>query len=517
MSLISKNTQYLNNILRNDENIFDEIYPSYIDMKNPKYLIIDDMYVGGLLVIGYNTEIEGGFLNRLLESDIDINLSIFYEKQNTYEAIKELTYYIGCTGAEIKTTKENQIDTDIMSNSYQDAKYIRKKLQVEGEELYYIYTYINIYSKSLEELENDIKKVEGISSGIGLKIRRGTFRQDQVFFSCLPIMQNNKYTKELTKRNVLTEDLISTYPFLSSEVCDKDGIVIGVNELNNSLVMIDRFDSEKYKNANMCVIGTSGSGKSYFIKLMVSRNRCLSINQYIIDPDREYEKLCEVLNGTIIKFGGAANINVMDIRESSLEEDKGYLQNKLGKLNAFFEIIFKDMSLEEKSILEEKIIKCYENKGITHDDNSLYKENKNANFLNKRVFKESSDMPILQDLYDVIRKDKKIKRLSILLKPYINGSMKFLNNYTNVELSNKIVISDIYDIEEENLAPIIYIITELYWDKIKEDRSKKKIIYLDEIWRLISANSETANFVFKMFKTIRKYGRSSNSHNSRHK
>lgn len=233
---------------------------------------------------------------------------------------------------------------------------------------------------------------------------------------------------------------------------------------------------------------------------MVARNRYLDITQYIVDPDREYTKLCEKLDGTLIDFK-KLTINVMDIRETTREDKESYLENKLGKLKAFFEIIFKEMTEEEKSFLEDKIIECYKNKGITFENDSLYKKSGN-----KSRFKESQDMPILQDLYEIISKDEKLKRLKVLLKPYISGSMKFLNNYTNVDISNKIVVSDVFGIEEKDLPTIMYIITEFYWDEIKSDRSKKKILYLDEVWRLINTNHETADFVFKLFKTIRKYG-----------
>lgn len=251
----------------------------------------------------------------------------------------------------------------------------------------------------------------------------------------------------------------------------------------------------------ICLLyGTSGSGKSYFTKLMVSRNRYFDIPQYIVDPDREYTKLCEKLNGTLIDFK-RLTINVMEIRETSKEDNENFLENKLGKLKTFFKLIFKDITEEEKSFLEESLIECYRKKGITFDDESLYKINNG-----KKFFKKSTDMPKLGDLYEQITTDKRLSRLKMLLKPYVLGSMKFLNNYTNVDLLNKIVVSDVYGIEENDLSTVMYIITEFYWDKIKADRSKKKILYLDEVWRLINANCDTAEFVFKVFKTIRKYG-----------
>lgn len=488
------------------DNDLYQVYPKIFEDVNPEFIKIDDKYIANLIITDYSKEMEGVFLDKILSLEIDLQFSMFYEKQQTSEVIKKLTYSIGNTGADIKTSKENQTDSEILSTSYYDAKYIRKQLQIGGEDLYYIYIYLSIYSNSKEKLVKDIQKIEGIANGMGLKTRRAIFRQRDVFEMAMPLMKNNDDIKKYYKRNVLTSGIVGTYPFLSNELCDETGILIGVNEFNKSIVMVDRFDSNKYKNSNMCVIGTSGSGKSYFSKLMIARNRYLNISQYVIDPEREYIKLCNKLGGSIINFDNGKIINVMDIRENSTENGQGYLQNKINKLNTFFSMIFKDLSQEEKNILEEKIIECYKKKGITFDDNSLYIEVLNNQFISNKRFKKSTDMPTLNDLYELIKKDRKIKKLEKLLKPCIEGSLRFLNGYTNVELSSQLIVADIHEVEEENLSIVMFVITEFFWDKIKNSKSQKKIIYLDEVWRLIGNNEHTANFVFKIFKTIRKYG-----------
>lgn len=483
----------------------NDISPSYVDTSNPKYISIDNYFVSSLLITNYNNEMTETFLDKCISLDLNLQVSMFYEKKNSYEIIKELTCSIGNIGANIKTTNENQSDIDIMGSSYADAKYIRKELQLGGEDFYYLYAYITLYANSKEELEFEMQKLEGVLAGCGLASRRAIFREEQTFFSTIPIMQNNEDVKSLVARNVLTSGLVATYPFLSNELCDEDGIIIGTSELDNSLVMIDRFETSKYKNANMYVLGTSGSGKSYFVKLMIARNRYLDINQYIIDPDREYIKLCEKLGGTLIKFGSNTSINVMDIREACDGEEHGYLRNKIDKLNIFFGLLIPDLTNDEKALLEEKIIQCYNDKGITFDDKSLFLSNEAGKLLGKRKFKGSTDMPILSDLFILLNKNKKTKRIASLLKPALNGSLKFLNSYTNVDLKNKLVVSDIHDIEEKVLAPVMFVITDFYWDKIRQERSQKKILYFDEAWRLIGSNEETANFIFKIFKTIRKY------------
>ncbi len=249
-----------------------------------------------------------------------------------------------------------------------------------------------------------------------------------------------------------------------------------------------------------------GSGKSYFVKLMINRNRFLNIQQFVIDPDREYLKQCEKLGGTVIKFGAKQIINIFDIRETVLEEGESFLRNKISKLKIFFSLIFENLGEEEKSLLEEKIIDCYASKGITYDNESLYEKDSNSKILEKKKFKSSKKMPILSDLYEILKKDKKLKHLSTILKPYISGSMKYLNNCTTVSEDNKLIVADIHEVSELEMPVVMFIITDYFWDIIKKDRSKQKILYLDEVWKMINKNEYTAEFVFKLFKTLRKYG-----------
>ena len=198
-------------------------------------------------------------------------------------------------------------------------------------------------------------------------------------------------------------------------------------------------------------------------------------------------------------------INVFDIRQDSLEDtENGYLATKITKLIGFFNLIFGELDEEEKAILEEKIIEVYKSKNITFDDNSLFKINNENNNL---VFKNAKDMPILEDFYNILDSEN-TRKMKIKLLPFVKGSLKFFNNYTNIEINNKLILADVYELGEENLKYAIFLFTEVFWDQIKKDREVKKAIYLDEIWRLIgvTSNKEVASFIYKIFKTIRKYG-----------
>ena len=478
-------------------NKIKEKNPLYINLTNPQYIEIDGMFFSSLLIINYNRIFQELIFKNILETNENILISIYIEKNNQYKIIKEIARNIGNTTVDLEKINNSRIDIDIAESSLEDAKYIRKEMQLNNQQLLYFYTYITTYSKNKEELKNQINKIEEILQNSGLKSKKSYFRQEQTILANLPLNKNNDDIKKAVKKNILTDGIRGTYPFITSTIYDEKGILYGTDINSNSLIIIDKFDREKYKNSNTCIFGSSGSGKSYFTKIQILRNYILNINQYIIDPEREYEKISKSLNGSLIKIGPASKtyINIFDIREDSLEEnEEGYLATKLNKLIGFFKLIFKDITEEERTELENKIIKIYKNKNIDFNDNSLFKNNK---------FKTNTDMPILEDLYKELNAKMKKK-----IEPFITGSLKCFNNYTNIELNNKLIIGDIYELGEENIQYGMYIFIELFWDKIKKDRNSRKIIYLDEIWRLIgvTSNKETASFIYKIFKTIRKYG-----------
>jgi conjugal transfer ATP-binding protein TraC len=221
-----KNKQILKSEkMKFEEGIFSEkdyISPSYINLSNPKYIEIDEMFYSCLIAVNYYREQEDLILRSLIDTNINMNISIFYEKQDTYKTIRDLTYHIGNVGVELKESKQNKQDIDIASFSYNDARYIRKEMQVNGEEIYYMYIYLTVFSKDKKELEYLLNKVEGITQSKGIQTRRAYFREEQGFLSSLPFMQNHNEIKNVAKRNILTSGIVSTYPFISSSIFDEE-------------------------------------------------------------------------------------------------------------------------------------------------------------------------------------------------------------------------------------------------------------------------------------------------------
>lgn len=310
----------------------------------------------------------------------------------------------------------------------------------------------------------------------------------------------------------MTTSAASCYPFVSYEMSDDNGILLGVNKHNNSLVIVDLFNSKVYKNANMAIIGTSGAGKTFTMQLMALRMRRKDIQVFILAPlkGHEFYRACNNIGGEFIQISPASKncINIMEIRKvdkanselidgNTLEHSE--LASKIQKLHIFFSLLIPDMSHEERQLLDEAIIKTYNKKGITHENESL---------INKDNPNEYKEMPILGDLYEVLRENEQTKRLANILNRLVNGSASSFNQQTNVNLDNKYVVIDISELSGDLLTVGMFVGLDYMWDKAKEDRTKEKVIFIDEIWQLIGASSNplAANYVLEIFKIIRGYG-----------
>ena len=479
----------------------DKLSPGYISLRNPKYVEIDGKYYSGIFIVDYPREFNDLLLNNILKFNKNIKITYFFEKQDFYNTIKLLTYHIGNTSVDLSDGNKNREDIDLIAFSNNDAKYIRREMQINNEEMYYLYTYILICGKSLNELENDLKEIEELCIANGLDVKRSYFRQEEIFKTLMPFNAQNEIIKKQVRRNILTNGIKSTYPFITSRIVDENGILMGKSTEDNSLIIVDKFKKDKYKNSNIAIFGTSGAGKSYFTKTMIIRSFIFDIEQLIIDPEREYENICKNLNGEYIKLGPKSTnyINIFDIREEDLEEEV-FFENIIEKVKSFLLLILGKEFEKDIYLIEELIIKTYKKKGINENKESMYKNN------NSKI-KSEKDMPILDDLYEIVKTEEKYSKFEKYLFPYVKGSMKFFNNYTNIDLDNKLIVADIYDLGEDNLIYGMYLCAQIFWTKIQKNRKQKKCIYIDEIWRLIGMNSNkyVASFVYKIFKTIRKY------------
>ena len=299
---------------------------------------------------------------------------------------------------------------------------------------------------------------------------------------------------------------------MAYELSDDNGILLGVNKYNNSLVIVDIFNSMVYKNANISILGTSGAGKTFLMQLMALRMRRKGIQVFIVAPlkGHEFYRACQNIGGEFIQISPASKncINVMEIRKSDKTADelldgvvieKSALASKIQRLHIFFSLLIPDMTHEEKQLLDDALIKTYEEKGITHDNDSLISPD------NPEEYRK---MPVLGDLYETLATDKQTKRLANILNRLVNGSASTFSQQTNVNLENKYTVLDISELSGDLLPVGMFVALDYVWDKAKENRTVEKAIFIDECWQLIggTGNHLAAEFVLEIFKIIRGYG-----------
>ncbi len=374
---------------------------------------------------------------------------------------------------------------------------------------------ITITASSMEDLEWKEAEMKKLLLSQDMNVCTCHFREEQAFLSALPLVSMEKGLFERGKRNLLTSGAASCYPFTSFEMCDDNGILLGVNKYNSSLIIVDIFNSASYKNANMAILGTSGAGKTFTMQLMALRMRRKNIPIFIIAPlkGHEFHRACANVGGEFIQISPASPhcINVMEIRKvdrsvSQLLDGPGIqlseLAAKIQQLHIFFSLLIPDMSHEERQLLDEALIHTYNARGITHDNASL------DDPANPGKYRE---MPVLGDLHEILKAAPETTRMAHILNRLVHGSASTFNKQTNVRLDNKYTVLDISSLTGDLLTVGMFVALDFVWDRAKADRTEEKTIFIDECWQLLSGAGATGtrlagDFVLEIFKTIRGYG-----------
>lgn len=492
-------------------NINEFVAPETIDFSHMDYIVIDGMFITYMCIPsdGYKSHVTAGWLSLLVNAGEGIDVDLFVSKQAKDKVQFRLGQQIRINRSKIKEASDTNSDFDDLEGAIRSGYFLKDGL-ANNEDFYYMNILVTVTAKNKAELEWRVNEMKKLLISQDITIKTCSFLQEQAFRMSLPIVQPEKKIYQKSKRNALTTGVASGYPFTSFEISDDNGILLGVNKHNNSLVIVDIFNSRKYKNANMAILGTSGAGKTFTVQLMALRMRRKNIQVFILAPlkGHEFYRAARNIGGEVIQISPASTncINVMEIRkvDNSVNElldgsklNKSLLADKIQRLHIFFSLLMPDMDYEEKQLLDEAMVQTYAEKGITHQNKSL--ENGNGGYV---------EMPILGDLYDVLLRNPETKRLANILNRLVNGSAKTFNQQTNVNLDNKYTVLDISELSGDLLTVGMFVGLDYMWDKAKEDRTKEKAIFLGELWKLIGASSNklAANYVLEIFKVIRGYG-----------
>jgi len=463
--------------------IQDIIAPEAIEV-DFTYQKINSTYTRTLFVAGYPRSVPANWLSPLINFPTQANISMFIFPSDTSEILDNLKRKITEMEAEItsdvRSGKISNINTEIKLN---DARVMREQLAAGSERFFQFSLYVTIKSENKEQLEKITKAIQSTLGSLLIVSKKTALQMDEGFKTTLPMGVDSL----LVTRNMDTTSLATTFPFTSSELTMETGIVYGINEHNDSLVIFDRF---KMENANMVIFAKSGAGKSYTVKLEILRQLMFDTEIIVLDPEQEYEELCKMVNGEYINFtfGSKAKINPFDL-SSLYEEGENELGQKILSLHGLLKVMLGEMTPQQEAVLDRAIIASYKAKGITPDPNT-----------------QTNTPPLMEDLYKALvgMEQDESDDLAARLEKFITGSFRgIFDKASNVDIRSPFTVFSVKEMEEE-LRPIaMYVILDFIWTRVKKDL-KKRILVIDEAWYFMMHQDSSA-FVYSMVKRARKY------------
>ena len=492
------------------------IAPRGIDFSHYNFVVMDGMYYSVMHIRrnGFPHTVRGGWMSSLINAGEGVDIDVHLRRENRGKTLDKVAQRIRLNRTKLRGMQDTSTDYEELTGSIQSGYYIKSGIANNNEDLFYMSVFITISARTYEELLWRRGQMTDLLKSMDMYINECNFRQEAALRSVMPFLCIDPNIEKKAQRNILTSGAASTYMFTSFEMSDDSGVLLGINRHNNSLCVVDLFNTRVNKNANVTLLGTSGAGKTFTMQLLALRMRMRGIQCYILAPlkGHEFKRACAAVGGTYIKISpGSTNcINVMEIRktlspEMELIDEMDYnsedslLSRKIQQLLIFFSLLIPDMSNEEEQMLDEALVRTYRQFGITHDNDSLYADKAHTRY--KR-------MPILGDLHKLLEANPLTQRLAIIVSRFVTGSAQSFNQQTNVNLENKYVVIDISELKGKLLPVGMFIGLDYIWDQVKSDRTKRKAIYIDEIWQLIgaSSNRQAGEFCQEIFKIARGYG-----------
>lgn len=492
------------------------IAPRGIDFSHYNFVVMDGMYYSVMHIRrnGFPHTVRGGWMSSLINAGEGVDIDVHLRRENRGKTLDKVAQRIRLNRTKLRGMQDTSTDYEELTGSIQSGYYIKSGIANNNEDLFYMSVLITISARTYEELLWRRGQMTDLLKSMDMYINECNFRQEAALRSVMPFLCIDPNIEKKAQRNILTSGAASTYMFTSFEMSDDSGVLLGINRHNNSLCIVDLFNTKVNKNANVTLLGTSGAGKTFTMQLLALRMRMRGIQCYILAPlkGHEFKRACAAVGGTYIKISpGSTNcINVMEIRrtlspEMELIDEMDYnsedslLSRKIQQLLIFFSLLIPDMSNEEEQMLDEALVRTYRQFGITHDNDSLYADKAHTRY---------KKMPILGDLHKLLEANPLTQRLAIIVSRFVTGSAQSFNQQTNVNLENKYVVIDISELKGKLLPVGMFIGLDYVWDQVKSDRTKRKAIYIDEIWQLIgaSSNRQAGEFCQEIFKIARGYG-----------
>ncbi len=463
--------------------IEDVIAPGELEV-DFNHLRIDNRFFRTYFVSNYPRFVEPNWLEPVISFDHSLLISMFIYPSQSAGVLDELKRKIAEMEATIQTDFERGRAIDpAVEVALEDAKGLQEQLVKGVERFFQFALYITVPAQSMEELNNTSKLIESTLASLSMTAKAATLQMEDGFKSTLP-----QGTDLLNlNHNMDTTSLATTFPFASSELTANEGIMYGINEHNDSLILFDRFSLE---NANSVVFAKSGAGKSYLVKLEALRSLMFGTEIIVIDPEQEYLPLTQAVGGEFINFSASSpiKINPFDLN-TKLSPGENELGRKILSLTTFLKLVLGNLSANEAAILDRSLKQTYALKGINDDPKT-----------------QGRTPPLMEDLYKVLigMEEPSALELAARLERFVKGSLTgIFSAYSNVEISNAFTVFSVRDLPDQLRPLAIHMILDYVWTKIRS-RLKKRILIVDEAWYLMR-NPDSADFLVDMAKRARKY------------
>ncbi len=462
--------------------IKDLIAPSFVEV-DFNSIKIDDRFYRTLYVVGYPRYVGANWLYPLITFDHPLYISMYIYPTESKSVLDDLKRKIAEMEATIEgDIKAGKVVDPTVQVALDDALSLQAELAKGAERFFQFGLYVTIPGDSLEELNRVTKEVDSVVSSLLIIARQATLEMEEGFKSTMPMF----YDKLQVWRNMDTTSLSMTFPFATASLTKNEGILYGINEHDGSLIIFDRFTLE---NANSVILGKSGGGKSFFVKLESLRLLMMGVDVIIIDPENEYQKLASSVGGEFVMFSNQSQykINPFDLATADPEPDE--LSNKILDLHALMRVIMGELTPSQDALLDRALVLTYREKGITQDPESF-----------------KNEPPLLEDLFKVFTgmETPEAKELADRLEKFVKGSASgIFNQQSNFDIKNPFTVFGIRDLEE-NLRPVaMYIVLDYIWNRVRKDR-KKRVLIVDEAWYLIKQKDSGA-YLHSFAKRARKY------------
>lgn len=490
-SLVSKKTrekedvhlEHSVNALKNGSvSITDIIAPSSVEV-DFRHIRVGNKYHRTYFVVDFPRFASPGWLSSLIDYKQTMNISMFMYPVEGADVLSNLRRKIAEMEATIESDLKEGLDPDPkVKAALEDALSLQDELAKGLERFFQFGFYVTLIADTLQELEEESKQIKNIAASNLLVLKPATLQMEEGFKTALPMGIDNLYIT----RNMDTTSLASTFPFSSYELSQANGVLYGVNTLNNSLVILDRFS---YENANMVVFGKSGSGKSFFMKLEVLRQMMFEAEVLIIDPEEEYKLLTDSLGGEYITFSRTSPVKINPFALNLDDKSESQLGVKILSLHGLLKTMIGEMTPTQEAMLDRALVSSYRLKGVSPDPATYTKE-----------------PPIIEDLYKILlnMEEQDAKELAFRVEKYVKGGFAdIFNQQTNYDIRNQLTVFSLKQVED-SLRPIaMHIILDFIWSKIRT-KLKKRLLIVDEAWYLLQ-HPDSASFLQGIAKRARKY------------